>query len=208
MIIPQNATVLFQGDSITDCGRDRVLDTLGTGYPLLVAGMLQAKYPERNIRFINRGIGGNRTSDLLARWEEDCLAVKPDVLSILIGINDTWRRFDSNSTTSTEQYEENYRQLLSQVRNRLGDIPVLIMEPFLMPFVPDKLNWREDLDPKIHAARKVAQEFGAHYLPLDGDFAAGCIKAEYQVFSADGVHPSPAGHALIARKWVEWAENN
>lgn len=206
MLIQPNMTVLFQGDSITDVGRDRETDDLGRGYARIAAGLFTAKYPNMNVTFLNKGISGNRTSDLLARWEEDCLALKPDFLSILIGINDTWRRFDSNSPTTAEQYESNYRTLLTQVRERLGDIPVLLIEPFLMPFVPDKLNWREDLDPKIHAARKMAQEFHAHYLPLDGLFASKSIDCGYEVWSADGVHPSLAGHTLIAQEWLKLVE--
>ncbi len=206
MLIQPNMTVLFQGDSITDVGRDRETDDLGRGYARIASGLFTAKYPSMNVTFLNKGISGNRTSDLLARWEEDCLALKPDFLSILIGINDTWRRFDSNLPTTTEQYESNYRELLTQVRDRLGDIPILIIEPFLMPFVPDKLNWREDLDPKIHAARKIAQEFHAYYLPLDGLFSAKSIECGYKVWSADGVHPSLAGHALIAQEWMKLVE--
>jgi len=206
MLIQPNMTVLFQGDSITDVGRDRETDDLGRGYARIAAGLFTAKYPKMNVTFLNKGISGNRTCDLLARWEEDCLALKPDFLSILIGINDTWRRFDSDSPTTAEQYESNYRALLTQVRKRLGNIPILLIEPFLMPFVPDKLNWREDLDPKIHAARKMAQEFHAHYLPLDGLFASKSIECGYEIWSADGVHPSLAGHTLIAQEWLKLVE--
>ncbi len=206
MLIQPNTTVLFQGDSITDVGRNRETDDLGGGYPRFVAGLFTSKYPGMNVKFLNKGISGNRTTELLSCWEEDCLALKPDFLSILIGINDTWRRFDSDTPTTAQQYESNYRTLLTQVRERLGDIPILIMEPFLMPFVPDKLNWREDLDPKIHAARKIAQEFHAHYLPLDGLFASKSIECGYEIWSADGVHPTVAGHALIARQWLKLVE--
>lgn len=208
MNLQPGMTVLFQGDSITDAGRNYQEKDLGSGYPHYVAQLFNAKYPDWNVTFINRGISGNRTSDLLSRWEEDCLALQPDFLSILIGINDTWRNFDSNLPTTSAQYEANYRTLLTQVRVRLGEIPILIMEPFLMPFVPDKMNWREDLDPKIQAARKIANEFHAMYLPLDGLFASKAISVGYTTWSADGVHPTPAGHSFIAQKWIQLVENS
>ncbi|MDD3766999.1 MAG: SGNH/GDSL hydrolase family protein [Eubacteriales bacterium] len=205
MIISKNATVLFQGDSITDCGRDREKDTLGSGYPSLVAAMVGSKYPHLGIKFINRGISGNRAKDLCERWDKDCIDLKPDVLSILIGINDTWRRYDSNDPTSADEYYENYKQILSKTREKLGDIPIIIMEPFVLPCPQDRISWREDLDPKIQKTRQLAREFGCIYIPLDGIFAQNSIVVEPTFWAADGVHPSPQGHALIARHWMDAA---
>lgn len=206
MLIKKNATVLFQGDSITDAGRDRENDTLGDGYPRYVAAMFTAAYPELGVKFINRGISGNRTTELLERWDEDCLALKPDVLSILIGINDIWRQYDSDMVTTTEQFYDNYYKLLSSVKKEIGDIPIIMMEPFLLPFIADKVHWRTALDPEIYAARKIAREFGAVYIPLDGIFASRSITVEPTVWSEDGVHPTQAGHALIAQLWLEAAQ--
>ncbi len=204
MIVKPNMTVLFQGDSITDAGRDREDPAgLGMGYPLYVASLFEAAYPAYNVTFLNRGISGNRSRDLLARWTEDCIDLKPDVLSILIGINDTWRRYDENSPTSCEAYYDNYKTILSRTRQELGNIPILMLEPFLLPFIPDKSNWREDLDPKIHAARALAKEFDCLYIPLDGIFTANSMQAEPTIWSADGVHPTRAGHALIAKLWLK-----
>ena len=113
MFIKDDSLVLFQGDSITDCGRDRNNpDDLGNGYPLLVASLFNALYPEKNVKFINRGISGNRVRNLKERWEEDCLALKPDYVSILIGINDCWRRYDNNDPTSSSDFERDYRYIL------------------------------------------------------------------------------------------------
>ncbi|MBN1934484.1 MAG: GDSL family lipase, partial [Anaerolineae bacterium] len=128
--------VLFQGDSITDAGRSRENDVdLGRGYAALVAAWFGAAWPEKRARFVNRGISGNRAKDLAARWQPDCLALKPNLVSILIGINDTWRRYDRNDPTSAEAFEVSYRAILTQVRDQLG-ARLVICEPFLLP-VPD-----------------------------------------------------------------------
>src|SRR5690349_8764111 len=115
-LIADNATVLFQGDSITDAGRRESSDGMGFGYANLAAAWFSALYPEKRVRFINRGISGNRAADLVARWKADCLDLKPDWVSILIGINDTWRRYDSGDATSVEVYEANYRNILTQTQ--------------------------------------------------------------------------------------------
>ncbi len=202
MIIDANARVLFQGDSITDCGRSRDNDAeLGHGYAALLAAWLSAQYPCRSITFLNRGISGNRAKDLLARWDADCIALKPDWISILIGINDVWRRYDKDDPTSAGQYEASYRALLEQTRARCN-ARLILCEPFVLPVPPDREQWREDLDPKIAVVRKLAREFGAYYVPLDGVFAAACTRRAPVFWAHDGVHPSPAGHALIAQAWL------
>jgi lysophospholipase L1-like esterase len=202
-IIKDNSIVLFQGDSITDCGRSRETDEdLGRGYPNMVAAWFSATYPEKNVKFINRGISGNRVKDLVGRWEEDCLSLKPSLVSILIGINDCWRRYDSNDPTSVEDFASGYRKILTQIQNNL-DAQILICEPFVLPYPEDRKKWREDLDPKIQAVRELAREFNALYIPLDGLFAAACTKREPQFWAPDGVHPSQAGHALIAQAWLK-----
>lgn len=200
-LIHDGMTLLFQGDSVTDCGRSREDTTdLGPGYPRFAAEELAKRYP--NLRVINRGISGNRSGDLVARWEEDCLALKPDLLSILIGINDTWRRFDSNSPTTAAEYEANMRRLLTDVRDRLG-IPVVLMEPFVLEVQPGQADWREDLDAKIDVLRRLAREFGCLLVPLDGLFAAESCRTPMERLAADGVHPTEEGARLIARAFVE-----
>ncbi|MBN2712655.1 MAG: SGNH/GDSL hydrolase family protein [Planctomycetes bacterium] len=202
-LINKNSTVLFQGDSITDAGRSRDNDAmLGCGYANMVAAWFSAAHPEHNVTFINRGISGNRVKDLRARWKEDCLDLKPDWVSIMIGINDCWRRYDSNDPTSVEVYETGFRDLLIQVRDNLK-ANLVILEPFVLPVPEDRIKWREDLDLKIEAARRLAREFGATYIPLDGIFAAHSAKREPGFWAADGVHPTQAGHALIAQHWLK-----
>ena len=200
--IEHNATVLFQGDSITDAGRSRENDAdLGRGYAAMVAAWFSALHPERNVRFVNRGISGNRAKDLRARWTTDCLDLAPTWVSILIGINDTWRRYDSNDPTSAEAYEEGFRAIVTATQDKL-DARIIILEPFVLPTPPDRAAWRADLDPKIAVARTLAREFGALFVPLDGPFAAAATRRPMDFWLADGVHPTPAGHALIAQAWL------
>jgi lysophospholipase L1-like esterase len=201
-LIEDNAVVLFQGDSITDAGRSRSDEAdMGVGYAALAAAWFAARFPERRVRFLNRGISGNRAADLRGRWQSDCLDLRPTWVSILIGINDTWRRYDSGDATSAEAYRDAFRAILTQTRESLG-ARVIICEPFVLPVPPDRAAWREDLDPKIAAARDLAREFGALYIPLDGAFAQASARREGAFWLPDGVHPSPAGHALIAQHWL------
>jgi len=201
LLFSPEQTILFQGDSITDAGRNREDPAnLGTGYALMAAGMVQAAFPGYDLKFINRGISGNRAADLKARWQEDCLDLKPDWVSVLIGINDTWRRYDQNNPTSTEAYAENYRTILSQCKD--AGIRIIMCEPFLLPTPADREVWREDLDPKIDSARKLAREFADVYVPFDGMFSQAAIEQKMSYWLPDGVHPSPAGHALMAEAWM------
>lgn len=204
MEIQRNCRVLFQGDSVTDCGRGREDDSnLGTGYAMMAAALFHTMYPELGVTFQNRGISGNRTIDLKNRWQEDCIDLKPDIVSILIGINDCWRRFDNNDPTTPEQYKANYRYILNETREKLN-AKIVLCEPFLLPVTEEqKRHWREDLDPKIQIARELAREFNAVYIPFDGMFAAKAVMASPDFWAADGVHPTPAGHMLMAKAWVE-----
>lgn len=196
--------VLFQGDSITDCGRDRLKGDCGQGYPAKVAEIYSCMHPESGTVFINRGISGNRSFDLLGRYEEDFLSVKPDFISILIGINDTWRRYDSADPTSTAQYEGNFRTLLGWLRRDLPETKLLVIEPFLIPADPQKEIWHEDLDPKIQAARRLAREYADYFLPMDGLFQSRIVQgASPAELSEDGVHPTDAGHAVIAEAYLK-----
>jgi acyl-CoA thioesterase I len=201
-LMSDGSLVLFQGDSITDAGRSREdLSDLGSGYPALIAAWYSALYPQKRVRFLNRGISGNRAVDLRARWQADCLDLHPEWVSILIGINDTWRRYDSNDPTSAEDYRAHYRVILEASRN--AGSRIIILEPFVLPVPEDRRGWRIDLDPKIQIARDLAREFAAVYIPLDGYFAAAAIKREPAFWLPDGVHPSREGHALISQAWLK-----
>ena len=203
-MIQKNDVIVFQGDSVTDCGRNAYPSELGHGYVFMVAGRLMANRPGFNLTIFNRGVSGNRTKDLLARWDADCIDLKPTVLSILIGINNTWRRYDSADPTDTETYYDEYKRLLSRARDA-GVRETVMLEPFLLPVPEDRRSWREDLDPKINACRDLASEFGCTYIPLDGIFNAAAAKTGGAYWAADGVHPSVAGHGLIAEQWMRAA---
>lgn len=209
--LTSNSIVLFQGDSITDCGRNREpgqnpfdLKDLGQGYPAKIAELWKVRFPDRGVRFVNRGISGNRTGDLLERYEKDFTALKPDLVSILIGINDTWRRYDRNDPTETAVFESRYRTLLTKLKRDLPNAGIVIIEPFLLNSLPERNLWREDLDPKIQVVRSLAREFADVFVPMDGVFVSYAVKgvADSEM-SADGVHPTPLGHAIIASEWLK-----
>jgi lysophospholipase L1-like esterase len=202
-LIEENALVLFQGDSITDASRNRQdSHDMGKGYAHMAAAWFGALHPERNVRFLNRGISGNRVPHLVERWEADCLALMPSWVSIMIGINDTWHGMqDPKQHVSHGEYETGYRRILSLCRDRLGARLVLI-EPFVLPIPEDRRKWRADLDPRIQIVRNLASEFKAVLVPLDGLFAEAAARREPAYWAPDGVHPTPAGHALIAQAWL------
>lgn len=197
LTIHSGARVLFDGDSVTDCGRDRQDRHSLSGYNDKIARNAQ----NAGVEFFNRGISGDRSKDLLARIESDLRDTKPDVVSILIGINDTWRRYDSNDPTSGMQFYDNLRGILSTVRARGAKI--IVLEPFLLPTDPAKAVMREDLDLKIDITRSLAREFADEYVPLDGLFAELVLKIPPEQISADGVHPTELGNEYIARWWLE-----
>lgn len=146
--------ILFQGDSITDAGRDYSDPLhLGDGYAFMAARMIRARFPEEDFTFYNRGVSGNRSRDLAARWQADCIDLKPDLVSILVGVNDVWRAFDEKDPTSAEQYEETVRTMLEDVRTKTG-ARILLMEPFVVIARPEQEEWQPDLQPKIAALRR------------------------------------------------------
>lgn len=196
--------VLFQGDSITDMDRDRSnIRNMGNGYPLFVASNFRADNPKFDIDFFDLGISGNRVSDLRDRWQTDCLDLYPDVLSVLIGINDTWRKYDSNLPSEFGEFESIYRSLLEDARRENPDIKIIIMEPFVLHVSEERASWREDLDPRIQAVRRVAKDYADAFIPLDGLLNAAAIDTCPEQWAPDGVHPSSDGAALIARYWLE-----
>ncbi|MEV0430497.1 SGNH/GDSL hydrolase family protein [Micromonospora sp. NPDC050495] len=197
--VPQGGRVLFIGDSITDAGRDRSCgDDLGTGYAMMAAAWFTARHPGHRVSFRNRGVSGDRVRDLRARWETDCLALAPQVVSVLIGVNDTWRRYTHDDPTSAADFARDYRHILEATR-RTGARLVLV-EPFLVPRDDAQRGWRADLDPKVEVVRRLAAEFDATLVAVDALFQAADV--DDRVWTRDGVHPTPFGHALIAQAWL------
>jgi lysophospholipase L1-like esterase len=208
MRIDSGSTVLFQGDSITGAGRNRSkpLD-LGTGYAMMVAGRFLAKHPEANVRFLNRGISGNRIGDLKERWQRDCLSLKPDVVSILIGVNDTLGTFFWGEPKSIENFEEDFVSILNLTRKNL-DAQIVLLEPFLLPLSEEQKVLRRDLDARIRVIGKLARESATTLVRLDSVFAEAVKVRGPEFWSLDGVHPTPAGHYLIADSWLSNTEKN
>lgn len=210
MKVKKDDLILFIGDSITDVGRNRRNPhDLGYGYPLMVAEALSAEYPDLQLQFLNRGIGGNKMENMKNRWEEDCISLQPDIVSILIGINDTWHNLGSANFAfkeALEQFETTYRLLLTQVKNETS-AQIIILEPFALSYPKDRLDWRIDLDPRIQIVRRLANEFAVDFIPLDGLLNAAGMKTGYQHLTGDdGVHPTVAGHEIIANAWLEKVE--
>ncbi len=188
--------LLFQGDSITDAGRDRNNPhDLGQGYPKYAAAILQENYPDVDFEFIDLGISGDQTKDLVARLQSDFIDVQPDVVSIMIGVNDTWHHAADRSWIPNEVFEERYRTVLKAIKEKTN-AKIMIIEPFLIP-VEDKLFFREDLAPKIEIIRKLAREYADAYLPTDGLLQSAFIGDDPLSYAADGVHPTDKGAAYI-----------
>lgn len=189
-------TIVLTGDSITDADRDRTdPSSLGTGYAALIAQAL----PDKQV--LNTGISGNRVVDLQARWYDDVLVQAPELLSIKIGINDTWRRYDSDDATAVGQFESGYRDLVTRARDA-GVGRIVLVEPFLLPVREEQWAWREDLDPKIQAVRRVAYDLGTGYVATDGPLAQRAAVVGAAALAHDGVHPTPEGHRLLADLWL------
>ena len=194
--------ILFQGDSITDCGRDRSdYHNLGGGYPLYASELIKRENPDTVFEFINLGISGNQTADLVDRLQSDFIDIKPDLVSIMIGINDTWHRAENRKWLGNDVFEANYRKVLSEIKEKTN-AKILMLEAFLLP-VPDKEYFRVDLDPKIQVERKLAREFADYFIPVDGLLAQACIGKSIYHWSDDGVHPNKNGAEFIGRLYAD-----
>jgi lysophospholipase L1-like esterase len=204
---PAGTVVLFQGDSITDCGRDRAAadpnraGALGTGYPLLIASAELAAHPESGITFYNRGVSGNKVPDLEQRWAADTLALKPDVLSILIGVNDFWHTKTHGYTGTVADYETGFAALLKATRQALPAVRLVVLEPFVLRCGAVDASWFPEFDERRAAAARVARQANATFVALHDRFTELAAHTSPEYWAADGVHPTPAGHAVIAERW-------
>jgi lysophospholipase L1-like esterase len=207
-LIRPGDTILFQGDSITDAGRkrdDRDVNSppaLGTGYAWLAAAGLLASRPDDNLKIFNRGNSGNKVIQLADRWQADCLDLKPNVLSILIGVNDFWQYHNGEYDGMVEKYQSDYAALIQRTRAALPDVRLVLCEPFVLPTGEVDSGWQPGFDKYRAAARAVAHEAGARFVPFHAMFDAASKLAPPQRWAADGVHPTPEGDALMAQAWL------
>ena len=195
--------ILFQGDSVTDAGRDRSDPSdMGNGYPRFASAMLQDSYPDTEFEFVNLGISGNRTEHLVERLEADFIDIQPDIVSIMIGINDVWHHhaFEYVETTD-EQFEANYRTVLDAVKSRTN-ARILMIQPFLLESVdPAKQELCEELSRKQAIVKRLADEYADAYLPLD-EILHAMDEEDPSYYSADGVHPTPDGACCIGEAYL------
>jgi lysophospholipase L1-like esterase len=200
LLFGPDQTVLFIGDSITDCGRRQI--ELGIGYVRIVASLLAARYPELNLRFVNMGIGGNTVRDLAERWESDVVEQKPDWLSVSIGINDVWRQVDGKSEgVPIDEFRRTYHGLLA-CAHQATDARLILMETTVIGERPDDEGNRL-LVPYNECIRELADEFDARLVPMNRRWQETLAANADASWTTDGVHPLPAGHGLMARIWLD-----
>jgi lysophospholipase L1-like esterase len=194
--------ILFQGDSVTDAGRDRSdPHDMGNGYPRYASAMIQDSFPDTELEFVNLGIGGNRTEHLVERLETDFVEIQPDIISIMIGVNDVWHHYSHGIETSDEQFEQNYRAVLDAIKTRTS-ARILMIQPFLLETVdPAKQAYTEELARKQAIVKKLADEYADAYLPLD-EILHRETEEEPAYYAADGVHPTPDGACFIGEAYL------
>jgi len=201
-------TIMFQGDSITDGNRTRDNDwnhIMGHGYAYLIACRLWYDYVDEDLMFFNRGISGNRVRDLDARWQKDTLDLKPDVLSILIGVNDVLAIIKNNDPDTIDKFEDTYKRILDKTKVALPNTLIVLCEPFILPlgWVYEKTEvWQTEILKRQKIVKKLAEDYQAIFVGLQDQFEKACEKAPANYWIWDGVHPMPAGHELIARYWI------
>jgi len=208
-------TLLFTGDSITDCDRNRTDENIhansaGWGYANLLKAAFLHDYPQLKLTIYNRGISGNRVVDLYARAKEDCynLRPSPSIISILIGINDLWCEYRRGEGVETDKFRKVYDLMLNEAQERLPDVKFVLMEPFSLPGGLESAQdnyekWRKELEERQNIVKELAQKYNAIFVPLQSAFDAACDKAPDTYWLYDGVHPSEAGHMLIAQTWKQ-----
>jgi lysophospholipase L1-like esterase len=202
-------TFLFQGDSITDGNRTRDSDwnhVMGHGYQYLIASKWWYDFPQKHFHFFNRGISGNKVTDLAARWQQDTLDLMPNLLSVLIGINDVSAFINGDNNFSAEQYESGYRALLNETKQTLPNIRFVLCEPFVLPVGRVKEKWNDyfsEVKKRQTAVKKMAAEYNAIHVPFQQAFNNALANAPAEYWIWDGIHPMPAGHELMAIEWMQ-----
>jgi lysophospholipase L1-like esterase len=204
---PAGSVVLFQGDSSTDSGRNRAAAgansaaALGPGYPMLVAAAVLNAKPDQGLSFFNRGVSGDKVPDLEARWAVDTLAIKPDVLSVLVGVNDFWHKRLRGYTGTVQDYENGFVALLESTRRALPAVRLVVLEPFVLRIGAVESSWFPEFDERRAAAARVARRSGAVFVELQQTFNQLAARSRPEYWAGDGVHPTLAGHQVIADRW-------
>lgn len=202
-------TILFQGDSITDAGRNRKQEgsannmrALGHGYPLMIGADVMLANPSLELQVFNRGISGHKVPDLQKRWDKDCVDIKPNLLSILVGVNDIWHKLNGNYDGTVQSYLTGFKQLLAETRQKLPNTTIVICEPFALKTGAVNGKWFPEFDQRRAAAREASDSIGAIWVPFQKMFDDAVAAGTQPAFWAnDGVHPSIAGNALMAETW-------
>ena len=210
-MLHEDDVILFQGDSITDAARDRSITLpqsdeglgLGRGYVLFTASALKAAMPGTRLKFHNRGVGGDKSWQLAQRWQVDCIDLKPDVLSILVGVNDTWHAQSfPNETVPIDKFNSIYRKLLDDALAGLPNLRIVLCEPFTLPCGQVNEKWFPEFDLRRRTVQQIAQDYNTVFVPFQTMFDQACEATAPEYWAADGVHPTIAGHMLMAQKWI------
>jgi lysophospholipase L1-like esterase len=206
-LVQDGQTVVFIGDSITDCGRRDVASPLGNGYVKFIADLIAIRYPAMKVKIVNKGISGNTVADLRERWHDDVLVLKPDWVSILIGINDVHRTLRNEPTAvPPDRYQRLYRECLMLTKER-SNAQLVLMEPFYISTHTETNSWRTQvlraLDDYRKVVKQLADEFGAIFVPLHGLFQEQLRYRPADMFCPEPVHPNSSGHLLIAHAWLK-----
>lgn len=208
-LLSKGNTILFQGDSITDAGRDKKneiankQEAFGQGYAWMAASQLLISKPEDGFTIHNRGISGNKVHQLDARWQKDCINLKPDILSILIGVNDIWHGLNGRYDGTVKTYEDDYRKLIQKTKKHLPKVKLVICEPFVLKCGAVNEKWFPEFDGYRSASKKIATENNAVFVPFQSMFDEAVKYAEAKHWAGDGVHPSAHGASLMAHFWLQ-----
>ena len=208
--LEKGMTILFQGDSITDARRQNRQSpkandqkSMGNGYASMAASSLLTSQPELELSIYNRGISGNKVHQLDARWQRECLDYQPDILSILIGVNDIWHGLQGKYDGTVQRYENDYMVLIEKTLKAIPDVQIIICEPFVLKCGAVKESWFPEFDHYRASAHKVAEKFSTAFVPFHQMFTEAIKYAPAQHWAGDGVHPTPHGSALMADFWLQ-----
>lgn len=194
--IKANSKVLFQGDSVTDCYRDRNDElSLGNSYVKDVAKYLN----KFNIKTVNKAIAGNKVNDLINRFDNDFKNIKPDYIFILIGVNDTWHNYPNQKQTTV--FEEEYDYLLSKIKQEIN-VPVIILEPFIIGYNKEITCMKNDLNNKIDSIKKLSKKYNYLYLSFENDFNNILTEENYLDYTIEGIHLLEKGYEIISNKII------